>query len=128
MNGRSLLCVAHQIAAERHGELLIVLAKADAHLAELLEGDAPTADELANTLFDEAQELLHGPRPNYFECVAALSLASDRDNRYTLHWRALNDHVEKAIEDAMERLIDAAEREDFEAELRRGPTIRGAVN
>lgn len=125
MNARSLLCVAHQIAAERHGELLVELAQIADDLAEEYEAqESPKPlHELAHTLMDEALELLQGPRPNYGEAAAALEVAAHSDGRVSRLHRAVFNHFEDALRVAMARMIDLAEQED-ETELQH----RGAVN
>lgn len=110
MNGRSLLDVAHQIAVEKHGELLDKLERADRELRELA-GDKPR-HELAQTLADEALELLRGPRPNYGEALSALDMAAMIDGRYTAHWHVVDGQYKESVRLAMARVLDEADRED----------------
>lgn len=113
MNGRALLCIAHEIAAQRHAKLMAEIADADELLEEQIE-NGPQLEDVAHTLFDEALELLRGPRPNYGEALSALDLAASRDVRFVNHWNALDTHYEDAINEAMAKLHELAAQEDAE--------------
>lgn len=113
---RSLLDLAHAVAGDRHDDLLAKLDRADRELGQKLSDGDVFTHELADTLVDEALEMLRGPRPNYGEAVTALGLAATYDERYRGHWRVVDEHYEEAAEEAMRRITTELEQSDREQE------------
>lgn len=122
VHGRSILDVAHAIAAEGHAALVAELDERGAdNLIALLGDQFDPQIEGATSIASEAFELLHGPRPDYAEIAGWLDLASRALGgvKTDAHYRARSElvelrcvvikHLAIALEEAARRLaVDEA--------------------